>query len=134
MSNANVAVVQSLYAAFGKGDIAAIIAGLSPDVHWFSGGRPEDYPAFGPRKGHNAVQEFFKIVGDNNDFHHFSPKEFYPVDDKVFVLGDYAMTLNKPGKIYQRDWCHIFTIKDGKVTSFREFLDTAQAAQAYRVG
>jgi ketosteroid isomerase-like protein len=30
------------------------------------------------------------------------------------------------------DWAHIFTIRDGKVVKFREFLDTAVAAEAYR--
>ena len=132
MSNANVTLVQSLYAAFGKGDIATIIAALAPDVQWHSGGRQQDYPAFGPRKGPKAVEEFFKIVAENNNFHHFSPREFYPVDDKVFVLGEYAMTLKKSGKDYESDWCHIFTIRGGKVTKFREFLDTARAAEAYR--
>ena len=51
MSNANVALVQGLYAAFGRGDVADIIAGLAPDVHWESGGRRSDFPTFGPRKG-----------------------------------------------------------------------------------
>jgi ketosteroid isomerase-like protein len=27
---------------------------------------------------------------------------------------------------------HVFTIKGGKVTAFREFTDTAQFAEAYR--
>lgn len=132
MSNANIALVQSLYAAFGQGDVATIINGLTADVDWHSGGRESDYPAFGPRKGQKAVQEFFKIVADNNDFHHFSPREFYAVDDKVFVLGEYALTLKKSGKKYESDWCHVFTFKGGKVTKFREFLDTAKAAEAYR--
>jgi ketosteroid isomerase-like protein len=30
------------------------------------------------------------------------------------------------------DWVHIFTIAGGKVTAFREFLDTARAAEAFR--
>jgi len=30
------------------------------------------------------------------------------------------------------DYVHVFTLKDGKVTAFREFTDTAQFAQAWR--
>jgi ketosteroid isomerase-like protein len=134
MSNANVTLVQNLYAAYGKGDIPTILAGLTPDVDWHSGGRAQDYPGFGPRKGHTAVADFFKIVAENNEFHHFSPREFYAADDKVFVLGDYEMTFRKSGKKYESDWCHVFTIRNGKVTKFREFLDTAQAADAFRGG
>ena len=132
MSNANIALVQSLYAAFGKGDIATIIYSLTPDVAWHSGGRATDFPGFGPRKGQKAVEDFFKIIADNNDFSHFTPGDFYAADDKVFVLGDYAITLKKTGKKFASDWVHIFTIRGGKVTAFREFLDTALAAEAYR--
>jgi ketosteroid isomerase-like protein len=132
MSAANIALVQSLYAAFGKGDIVAIIAGLAPDVDWHSGGRASDYPGFGPRKGRKAVEEFFGIIAQNNDFSHFTPREFHAADDKVFVLGDYAMTMRKTGKKFASDWVHVFTIRDGKVEKFREFLDTAGAAEAYR--
>ena len=57
----NIALVKSLYAAFGKGDIKTIIAGCAPDIDWHSGGSAEDYPGFGPRKGHKAVEEFFKM-------------------------------------------------------------------------
>ena len=78
------------------------------------------------------MQDFFKIVAENNDFAHFSPREFYAADDKVFVLGDYAITMRKTGKKVESDWVHVFTIRGGKVSGFREFLDTAQAAEAYR--
>jgi uncharacterized protein len=132
MSNANIALVQNLYTAFGKGDMPALLAGMAADIDWHSGGRASDFPGFGPRKGHGAVQDFFKIIADNNDFAHFTPREFYAADDKVFVLGDYAITLKKTGKKMESDWAHIFTIRNGKVTRFREFLDTAQAAEAYR--
>ena len=132
MSNANVTTVQSMYAAFGKGDIATIIAALTPDIDWQSVGRPSDFPTFGPRKGPKEVGEFFKTVAATNDFSEFSPREFYADGDKVFVLGYYAITLKKNGKKIASDWCHIFTFSGGKVVKFREFLDTAVAAEAFR--
>ncbi len=132
MSNANIAFVQSLYAAFGKGVIATLIKGLSTGVDWHSGGGASDYPGFGPRKGQKQVQEFFEFLADNNDFAHFSPREFYAVEDKVFVLGDYAMTFRKNGRTFSSDWAHIFTIRGGRVVRFREFTDTARAEEAWR--
>ena len=132
MSNANVTTVQSMYAAFGKGDIATIIDGLTPDIDWQCVGRPSDFPTFGQFKGPNAVGEFFKKVGEHLNFSEFSPREFYADGDKVIALGHYAMALTKNGKKMASDWCHIFTFRDGKVAKFREFLDTAQAAEAFR--
>ena len=132
MSNANIAHVQSLYAAFGRGDVATIIAGASPDIDWESVGRQSDFPAFGPRKGAKEVQEFFKTVAENEDFSDFTPREFYAADDRVFVLGSYTLKVKKTGKPVASEWVHVFTLKDGKVTRFREHTDTAQFAEAYR--
>ena len=36
MSVANIAFVQDLYAAFGCGDIATLLAGLNPQIDWQS--------------------------------------------------------------------------------------------------
>jgi hypothetical protein len=132
MSDANINLVQSMYAAFGRGDVDTIIAATMPDIDWETVGRPSDFPDFGPRRGQNAVREFFAIVAKELTFSEFSPNEFHAVDDKVFVLGHYKMTVSKTGKGIDSDWIHIFTIGNGKVVSFREFLDTAQAAEAYR--
>ena len=132
MSNANVAQVQSLYAAFGRGDVATIIAGLSPDIDWETIGRTSDFPTLGPRKGAGAVQEFFQLVADNEDFSDFTPREFYSSQDKVFVLGSYSLTIKKSGKPVKSEWVHVFTLRDGKVTRFREHTDTAQFAEGFR--
>jgi uncharacterized protein len=40
--------------------------------------------------------------------------------------------VKKTGRRIASDWCHVFTVRDGKVAAFREFTDTAQAAAAYR--
>ena len=132
MSNANVSLVQNLYAAFGRGDIAAVLAGLAPDVDWQTIGQARHYPVFGPRKGIAAVREFFELVSANEDFAEFLPREFYPVDDKVFVLGRYTLKMKKTRRPVACEWVHVFTVKDGKVTRWREHTDTAQFAEAYR--
>jgi|ERR1041385_8968806 ketosteroid isomerase-like protein len=132
MSNANVAQVQSLYAAFGRGDVATIIAGLAPDADWQSVGRKSDYPAFGPRRGAAEIQDFFKVVAENEEFSDFSPREFFAADDRVFVLGSYTLTMKKTGKPVACEWVHVFTFRGGKVTRWREHTDTAQFAEAWR--
>src|SRR3954464_1882144 len=98
MSNANLPHVQNMYAAFGRGDVATIIAGASPDIDWEAVGRQSDFPALGPRKGTAQVREFFQLVAENEDFSDFTPREFYAADDKVFVLGSYTLKLKTNGK------------------------------------
>jgi ketosteroid isomerase-like protein len=132
MSDANVTLVKSLYDAFKRGDINTIIQALTPDVAWESTGDPKDHPALGRRKGPAAVQEFFRIVADTQDVRSFEPREFTATDDKVFILGHYAWTARKTKRPIESDWIHIFTIRNGKVVSFREFADTARFAEALR--
>ena len=131
MSSANIAVVQNLYAAFGRGDVAGLCAALTPDIDWQTVGAG-DYPTFGQRKGTAAVQQFLSQVAENEEFSDFSPREFYAADDKVFVLGTYAGKIKKTGKPFGGEWVHVFTVKDGKVAKFREHSDTAQLVDGYR--
>jgi SnoaL-like domain len=87
MSSANIAFVQSLYAAFGRGDIATIINGLASDVDWSVNGRRKDYPLLGSWKGPIEVQRFFQGVAEHEEATDFSPREFFAADDRVCVLG-----------------------------------------------
>src|SRR4051794_41187408 len=98
MSNGNIALVQNLYAAFGKGDVASIINGLAPDVDWGINGRRKDYPVFGAWKGAAGAQQFFTLVSELESFTDFSPKDFQAVGDNVFAFGSYAGSIKATGK------------------------------------
>lgn len=132
MSHANITLVQSLYAAFGRGDIGTIVAAALPDTVWHVHGRTKDHPALGVQKGPQGVEAFFRIVAETQDVTAFTPREFYAADDKVFVRGHYAWTIRKTGKPVSSDWLHMFTIRDGKLAGFDEYTDTAQFAEALR--
>ncbi len=51
MSNGNITLVQSLYAAFGRGDIATIVAAMAPDVNWEVVGRQHGLSDFRAAQG-----------------------------------------------------------------------------------
>jgi ketosteroid isomerase-like protein len=126
----NIQFVQSLYAAFGRGDVDTIVAALSPDVDWENVGRASDYETLGPRRSPDEVRQFFEHLASDVDFTEFSPNDFDAVGDKVFVEGHSRMSLKAGGPQMDTDWVHVFTIRDGKVTRFRDFIDTAQLAEA----
>jgi ketosteroid isomerase-like protein len=131
MSQADVSLIQSLYAAFGRGEIAIIIAALAPDIEWRLNGSRSDHPLLGTWKGAKGVQAFFDELAKLQDFSEFSPREFFSAGDRVFVLGHYAATMRKNGRKAASDWIHIFTVRGGKVTAFLEFTDTAEFARAW---
>ena len=52
----NVAVVQSIYDAFGRGDIGSVLGALDDDVHWYEAEHVTYWPG-GPFVGPQAVLE-----------------------------------------------------------------------------
>jgi ketosteroid isomerase-like protein len=131
MSQANITFVQAMYAAFSRGDVDTIVQGCTEDIDWKSGGRKEDFPAFGTRNGAAGVRDFFRSVAEQLEFSEFSPQEFYADRDKVFVLGHYVGTMKKSRNRFRSEWCHVFTFRGGKVEKFHEFTDTATVRAAF---
>jgi ketosteroid isomerase-like protein len=131
MSN-NIQIVQDAYAAFGRGDVAAILASLDENVQWQGlKGAEGVAPHSGRRRGKDAVREFFALVAQTTEFHRFEPREFIDGGDKVAVVGEYEATVRPSGRRVSCDWVMVFTLAGGKITEFREFTDSAQVVAAF---
>lgn len=127
----NTQLVQDAYAAFGRGDVNAILDVMADDVVWqpIIGCGPH-VPMAGTRRGKDGVREFFRILAENVTFEQFEPKEFVAQGDKVVALGHYRARTT-PGGTFEGDWVMVFTIANGRVTRFREYTDTAAINAAF---
>jgi ketosteroid isomerase-like protein len=132
LSDANTGLVRRLYDAFNREEFDFIVDMVAADCRWEVVSRSSDFPALGPRYGREGVRAFFDALAQHLAFREFNPKEFYAIDDKVIVLGSYAMTVRRTGRPFAGDWIHVFTFAGGLIKDFREFTDTARAADAYR--
>lgn len=128
----NVSVVRDAYAAFQRGDIPGLMGLLTDDVDWWTPGSPEQIPYTGRRSGHAAVGEFFGQLAASEEITHFEPREFIAQGDKVAVTGNYKGRTKPSGRDYDLDWLQVFTVREGKIAAFREYLDTAALADAHR--
>ena len=131
MSKKNIELVQEGYAAFGKGDIPAILAMMTPDVTIGIVGRKEDAPFLGLRQGKDGATDFFKGLHDAHEIHLFEPQRYVATEDLVFVWGHYHWTMRKSGVSKDTEWFHVWTIRDGKCASLHGHNDTAMLASAY---
>ena len=132
MSDRNIQVVKDAYAAFFRGDIAGVLALVAEDVDWQGvKGTEGVVPQAGARRGRSQVEEFFALLAGNTQFKTFEPKQFIASDDSVAVVGYYEATILTTGRHVASDWVMTFTIKDGKITQFREFTDSAAFARAH---
>jgi ketosteroid isomerase-like protein len=120
----NVQTVQEIYAAFGRGDVPAILSMLADAVEWDSDSAG-DVPFAVPRRGRDAVGGFFEALGAA-EFTKFEPTAMLESGNTVVALLDVDFTVKATGKqVKQLDEVHIWRFgPDGKVVSFRHRVDT----------
>ncbi|MBW4578376.1 MAG: nuclear transport factor 2 family protein [Tildeniella nuda ZEHNDER 1965/U140] len=129
-ASTNVEFVQQTYAAFGQGDIAAVLNNLATEIVWDSRYTP-GIPLHGTFRGKDQVITFFTKLGESLEVQDFVPQKFLGEDDTVVVLG-YEQVIAKPtGKAYKNEWVHVWTLKDGKVVTVQASNNTAAAAAAF---
>lgn len=126
-------VVQEMYGAFGRGDAASLLDAISPNVDWMVAG-PVSVPLCGPRRGRDAVAQFFSMLGETMETQRFEPQEFITQGGDVVVLGHERHRVRATGRIFEGEWVHVFRVRDGEVVRFREYLDTAALQAALAVG
>jgi hypothetical protein len=126
------AIVQEIYAAFGRGDVPAILERLSPSVDWEYGGT-SDVPWLQPLSGRREAGKFFESLAAI-DIHKFSPKHILEGDRIVVALVDLEFTVKKTGKrVVEEDEVHIWHFDpSGLVSRFRHRVDTHKHLTAYR--
>lgn len=127
----NTETARRAYELFKAGDIESLINLYTDDADWESP-ETENVPHGGKRKGKQQILEFLSLVGEHSENIHFEPREFVAQASKVVILGDYSWRIKSTGKEYKSDFVHVNTFNDdGKITGFKEYLDTAAARDAY---
>ena len=129
----NTRVVQDTYAAFKRGDISAVLNAMSDDIGWFTPG-PKDIPVAGARRGRAEAGAFFATLAETQEPEEFEPKEFIAQGDTVVGLGHYRWRVKSTGRLFESDFAHVFTVKNGKIVNFHEYFDTHAGVLAYSSG
>lgn len=137
MSNHLPQIVQSMYAAFGRGDVSAILAHLRADVDWhvnvdLKAPGASAVPLFRPRRGPAEVGQFFADLAASLEFHSFQPQSFMSGDREVAARVLLDATVKSTGKRAQFEAIHHFTFDEqGRIARFVDFLDTLADADSW---
>jgi uncharacterized protein len=132
----NEQTVRDIYAAFGRGDVPAILDRLAPDVRWDhlpdgSGAQRHDVPWLAPRTGPDEVAGFFDALGAL-EFHEFAPTAILSAADQVVALIDEDVTVRATGERFRDATAHVWTFgADGRVVAFRHLADTVKHVEAF---
>jgi uncharacterized protein len=113
-------IVVDVYAAFGRGDIEAVIDSLAEDVVWTNHSVPAA-PTSGVFHGKDGVRDFFTVVADTLDISKFDVRTIVAEGDVVVVWVDYLATIRSNGKTIDGPLVHWMTLHNGKLATFDEF-------------
>ena len=122
----NVDIVRRGYEAFGRGDLDTLLSLFDENIEWTTPG-PPSLPTSGTRRGRSQVASFFQTLNEVFEIQRFEPQHFVAEGDRVVVVGTDTSRVRATGATIDGHWAHSFLLRDGKVTVFHEYTDTAAA-------
>ena len=124
----NVQIVKDFFAAMGSGDNEGLLALVAEDIEWIIPG--EDWPLAGTHRGHAALAAVLQKASEEVETTYPKPPEFVAQGDRVLVVGVATGKIKATNRTFKDDWVFDITVRNGKVTKIREYIDTQALARA----
>lgn len=130
---ANVNIIDSAYKSFAKGDVPAVLAVMDPDIVW-NEAESNEYADGNPYIGPDAVLKgvFERIGKDYESFMLDSIQLHDMSNNQVLATLRYKAKLKKNGASYNAQVAHLWTLNNGKVIGFQQYVDTKKLADALK--
>jgi len=125
----NIQIVKEFFAAIGGGDKQRLLALVADDIEWIIPG--EDWPLAGTRRGHAGLADLLETASKTMETS-TEPREFVAQGDRVLVVGVATGKIKATNRTFKDDWVFDITVRDGRVTKIREYIDTQALARAAR--
>jgi ketosteroid isomerase-like protein len=124
----NVQIVKDFFAAIGQGDKQGLVALCAEDIEWIIPG--EDWPLAGTHRGHAGLADLLQKASEMVETSFPEPPEFVAQGDRVLVVGVATGKIKATNKPFKDNWVFDITVRNGKVTKIREYIDTQALARA----
>ena len=123
----NIQTVKDFFAAIGRGDKEALLALVAEDIEWIIPG--EDWPLAGTHRGRAGLADLLETASKSIETS-TEPREFVAQGDRVLVVGFARGRIKATNKTFEDDWIFSITVRDGRLTNIREYVDTQALARA----
>jgi ketosteroid isomerase-like protein len=123
----NVQTVKDFFAAIGRGDREDVLALVAEDIEWIIPG--EDWPLAGTHRGRAGVTALLETASKSIETS-TEPREFITQGDRVLVVGFARGKIKVTNKTFEDDWIFAITVREGRLTNIREYVDTQALARA----
>ncbi|MEO7688859.1 MAG: nuclear transport factor 2 family protein [Sphingomonas sp.] len=123
----NIQTVKDFFAAIGRGDKESLLALVAEDIEWIIPG--EDWPLAGTHHGHAGLTDLLETASRSIETS-TEPREFVAQGDRVLVIGFASGRIKATNKTFEDNWIFAITVRDGRLTKIREYVDTQALARA----
>jgi ketosteroid isomerase-like protein len=127
-TNDNVQVVKDFFAALDRGDKEGLLALSAEDIEWIIPG--DGWPLAGTHRGHAGLGAFLRKASETVETSFPEPPEYVAQGDRVLVVGFATGKIKATNKMFEDDWVFAITVRDGKLLTIREYIDTQALARA----
>ena len=124
----NVQTVKDFFAAMGSYNKQDLLALVAEDIEWIIPG--EDWPLAGTHRGHAELAAVLQKASEEVETSYPEPPEFVAQGDRVLVVGVATGKIKATNKPFKDDWVFDITVRNGKLTNIREYIDTQALARA----
>ncbi|KMK69063.1 nuclear transport factor 2 family protein [Puniceibacterium sp. IMCC21224] len=124
----NIRTVQAFFAAIGAGDKEVLFALVDPEIEWIIPG--DGWPLAGTHRGHAGLTALLETASKEMETSFAEPPEYVAQGERVLVIGTAEGTVTATGKAWVDNWVFTITVRDGKLTNIREYIDTQALARA----
>ena len=124
----NVQIVKDFFAAMGSYNEQDLLALAAEDIEWIIPG--EGWPLAGTYRGHAELAAVLQKASEEVETTYPTPPEFVAQGDRVLVIGVATGKIKATNKPFKDDWIFAITVRNGKVTNIREYVDTQALARA----
>ena len=117
-------IIRGLYDSFAAGDVPAVTAVFADDISWTEA---DGFPLAGTYVGPQAVVEnVFMRLGEFSKDWGVVVEQLVADGDTVVANGRYTWNHKTSGEPCEARMAHIWTLADGKATTFLQHVDTAR--------
>jgi ketosteroid isomerase-like protein len=128
-------LLEGLYEAFGRGDMPTVLGAMAPGIRWHEAEGNPYMPSGDALVGPDAiVASLFAKLGEEWIGFAVHPASFHDAGDTVTVEGRYSGEYKETGKRIDAQFCHVWSLADGQITKFQQYVDTGQLQDVMGVG
>ena len=127
----NVQIVKDFFAAMGSDNEQDLLALAAEDIEWIIPG--EGWPLAGTYRGHAELAAVLQKASEEIETTYPTPPEFVAQGDRVLVVGVATGKIKATNKTFEDHWVFAITVRNGKVTKIREYIDTQALARASQI-